>query len=488
MRRHLGSLLVACALAAAPQLASADGYLLGRPPLRVRSRLRGGVGGGVGGAALLSLAPRREAPAAAAAPPRRTAEQVERGLFASLAAMLFFALFSYQLLQMTKDTLLVDACGAEAITFVKVYGVLPASMVFLALHSRMERTAPDGRPRSDAYVKSVLPFISFFALFGGVLYPLRETLHPKALPTPPAFLGFLARAEGLRSVQLLARHWTFALFYIFSELYGNVGVAILFWQFANNVVSMRQARAFYPVLARYTWVAPVLAGQAIVLADRAFRGNFANSIRAITCLVVLSGGTMVALHAAALRASRELARIRPEPMDPSISVSGRARRPRKPGLLRSVLLVCSSPYLLCVAVLVISYGLCMNFTEVLWKTSLRRCYPDLDSYQTFLGWFATALGFSVFAVSLVAPLVLRSFGWQLSALLVPSTMAALALPLYVSAARVDGKSCSRLAVLAGAVHNLASKSLKFTLFDPCARALSAVRRARRPLSPPFAPG
>jgi len=109
----------------------------------------------------------------------------------------------------------------------------------------------------------------------------------------------------------------------------------------------------------------------------------------------------------------------------------------------------------------------MNFTEVLWKTSLVRCFPDVDSYQRFLGWFSTALGLAVFAVSLVAPAALRVLGWHASALTVPAVMGVLALPFFwAAAARVDGPSCSRIAVIAGAVHNLASKSLKFTLFDP----------------------
>lgn len=395
------------------------------------------------------------------------ANHAERRLFVSLGAMLFCALFSYQLLQTTKDTIVVDACGAEAITFIKVYGVLPASMLFLSLHASLSRNAPDGRPRSDAYVMASLPFIVFFLLFGAVLYPLRDRLHPKSLPELPGFLGQLTRSDSLKSVQLLIRHWTYSLFYIFSELYGNVGVAILFWQFANAIVSMRQARRLYPVLSRYTWIAPALAGQAIVLADRVFHGSFTDSMRCVTGLVVLSGLLMLGLHRTALDASRELERLRPEAEDVAISVSAKpGKRARKPGLLQSVLLVSGSPYLACVCVLVLAYGLCMNFTEVLWKTSLQRCYPDLESYQTYLGWFSTALGLTIFAVSLVAPAILRVCGWQTSSLLVPLLMAGLAVPLYASAERAGGSECSPIAVLAGAVHNLASKSLKFTLFDP----------------------
>ena len=37
----------------------------------------------------------------------------------------------------TKDTLVVGACGAESITFLKVYGVLPAATMFMVLYSKM---------------------------------------------------------------------------------------------------------------------------------------------------------------------------------------------------------------------------------------------------------------------------------------------------------------------------------------------------------------
>jgi len=444
--------------------------------VRPASRLRGGLSlPKLGGNALSAKAKAAAAAAEAEEEVRRraavkkAADRIQSRLFVALASMLFCGLLSYQLLQNVKDTILVDACGAEAITFIKVYGVLPASMVFVSVQSQMRRTGPDGRPTSFAYVAVAVPFLLFFVLFAAVLYPLRDKLHPETLPDLPSVLGTLTHAKALRSIQLLIRNWTFSLNYIMSELYGNVCVAILFWQFSNQVVSLRQGRLFYPLLARYTWIAPLLAGQVLVITDKIFHRNFLNSLRFVTGLVLVSGCVMIYMHRVALDASRRLAQIRPEPMDPAITggnIGRRRRKKRAPGLFESLLVIAHSPYLLCIATLVLSYGFCMNFTEVTWKTMVRRCHPDLASYQKFQGWFSTALGLAVFTMSVAAPVITRMCGWHISALIVPMVMAALALPLYASAFHTTGDACERIAVIAGSVHNLASKSLKFTLFDP----------------------
>lgn len=453
---------------------------------RPRPRLDAALLRARGGATTVADVPRALRPDRRAARPAAKGEQqvptgpraevvkaLDRRLFVSLAGMLFFALFSYQLLQSTKDTIIVDACGAEAITFVKVYGVLPTSMLFLSMHTRLPRTADDGRPRTDAYIATVLPFLLFFLVFGLILYPLRHVLHAEELPVLPSLFGSLGSADGLLSLRELARHWTFALYYIFCELYGNVGVSILFWQFCNQVVTLRQAGEFYPLLSRYTWIAPTLAGQALVLSDRLSRGRFEVALKVVTLLVTLSGAMMIALHRSALHTSRALARYERLHADDTVVIGAvKKRKGAKPGLVRSLRIVGSDSYLVCVALIVVCYGLCMNFTEVTWKTLLSNCYPTRGSYQKFLGWFSTFLGLSVWLSSMCAPTLLRVGGWRVGALTPPIVMAALALPLFGIALSTDAVagSCARVAVIAGTVHNLASKALKFTLVDPCARA------------------
>lgn len=40
----------------------------------------------------------------------------------------------------------------------------------------------------------------------------------------------------------LYQHWTFALYYIVSEIYSSVSIGLLFWQFANDVITVDEAK------------------------------------------------------------------------------------------------------------------------------------------------------------------------------------------------------------------------------------------------------
>ena len=61
----------------------------------------------------------------------------EMSKFLSLSLMMFWIVFIFTMTRDTKDTLIVTNCGAEAIAFLKVYGVLPAAALFMMLYAKM---------------------------------------------------------------------------------------------------------------------------------------------------------------------------------------------------------------------------------------------------------------------------------------------------------------------------------------------------------------
>ena len=81
------------------------------------------------------------------------------------------------------------------------------------------------------FYATLAPFIAFYALFGFVLYPLRSVLHPMSLVVP---------TNGLQYPINLLRHWTYALYYIISDVWGSAGIPLLFWSCANDVVPLQQ--------------------------------------------------------------------------------------------------------------------------------------------------------------------------------------------------------------------------------------------------------
>jgi len=149
-----------------------------------------------------------------------------------LGMMFFCILFNYTILRDTKDVLVVTAKGssAEIIPFLKTWVNLPMAIGFMLLYTKLANVLS----KQALFYSVILPFIAFFGAFGFVLYPLSNYIHPEAFADKllnilgPRFLGPLA----------IMRIWSFCLFYVMAELWGSVVISVLFWGFANQVVSL----------------------------------------------------------------------------------------------------------------------------------------------------------------------------------------------------------------------------------------------------------
>ncbi|KAJ1484853.1 TLC ATP/ADP transporter-domain-containing protein [Baffinella frigidus] len=170
--------------------------------------------------------------------------------FFSMSLMMFMIIYIYTTVRDTKDTLVVSQCGAESITFLKVYGVLPAATLFMVYYSKIS-TVFD---KKALFYVTAAPFLAFYALFAWVLYPMRETIH---FPMPANV------DERYKYPVSLLCNWSYSLFYIVSELWGSVGVSVLFWQLANDIIPVWQAQRFYPLFGQLANIAPICAGQTV---------------------------------------------------------------------------------------------------------------------------------------------------------------------------------------------------------------------------------
>ena len=143
--------------------------------------------------------------------------------------LFFFINFNYTILRDTKDALIVTApgSGAEAIPFLKVWGVLPFAIIFMIIYSKLSNIF--SKPK--LFYTTIAFFIAFFAIFALFLYPSRDVLHPTAAADQlQAYLP-----EGFKGLVAFFRNWTYALFYVMSELWGSVAISLLFWGFANDI-------------------------------------------------------------------------------------------------------------------------------------------------------------------------------------------------------------------------------------------------------------
>ena len=145
---------------------------------------------------------------------------------------------------------------------------------------------------------------------------------------------------------------------------------------------------------------------------------------------------------------------------------GKKKKP-KMSMAESAKFLANSRYLRLVAALVLGYGLSINFTEIVWKSLVKKQYPDPLDYQRFIGNFSSAVGLSTCIVIFFGVHVIRILGWRVGALATPTLMAALAAPFFTCVLiGVDNPQRLQVAVAFGTLQSLLSKTAKYALFDP----------------------
>ena len=141
--------------------------------------------------------------------------------FASMSIMMFLFIYVFTTVRDTKDTLVVSNCGAEAIPFLKLYGVMPCATAFIVLYSKLSNVLE----KQTLFYVTLVPFFIFYGVFAFVLFPNRDLIHF------PVVDGATTGGGGaVNAAMNLLRYWSFSLYFIVSELWASAGVPLLFWQ------------------------------------------------------------------------------------------------------------------------------------------------------------------------------------------------------------------------------------------------------------------
>ncbi|MEX0961869.1 MAG: NTP/NDP exchange transporter [Simkaniaceae bacterium] len=388
-----------------------------------------------------------------------------------MLALFFLILFNYTILRDTKDTLIVTAngSGAETITFLKLWGVLPMAILFMIIYSKLSNVLS----KKALFYTTVSPFIVFFAIFSTVLYPLRDVLHPNALcdslqnSLPQGFMGFIA----------VIRNWTFSLFYIMAELWGSVALSLLFWGFANDTTRTSESKRFYNLFGMGANVALPVSGYVIIKCSN-IRNKLPEGVDAwqvslnlMMGIVVISGLLIMGVYWYINRFVLT---------DPRFSVASNEIKKKKDkpkmSLKESFLYLSKSKYLGCICILVMAYGLSINIVEVTWKGQLKLQYPNPNEYSAFMGMYSSIMGYvSIIMMLFVGGNMIRRKGWGYAAMFTPIVLLISGVCFFSFIMGRDslggliaslGMSPVMLAVVFGTVQNIMSKSSKYSLFDP----------------------
>lgn len=383
--------------------------------------------------------------------------------------MFFCISFNYTILRDTKDTLIVTAAGAEAIPFLKSFGVVPAAILFMLIYAKLSNVLS----RENLFYVTLIPFIIFFGLFAFVMYPARESLLPTA--SAEALKAYLP--GGWSGLAAAYHNWMFSIFYILAELWGSVVLSLLFWGFANQITRVNEAKRFYSLFGLGANIALLVSGPAIIYVSDIRKHLPADvdawqvSLNYLMGMVVIAGIAILAVYWWINRNVLTDTRF----YDPN-EVKGPKKKKAKMSIGESFKFLLTSKYILCLAILVIAYGISINLVEVTWKSQLKLQYPNYNDYSTFMGKFSFVTGFvTILMMLFVGGNLIRSKGWGFAALVTPVVLLITGIGFFgfvifrdhmAGAIAMIGSSPLFLAVIFGAAQNIMSKSAKYSLFDP----------------------
>ncbi len=393
----------------------------------------------------------------------------EHEKFIPMLIMFFLICFNYNLLRATKDALVVTApaSGAEAIPFIKVWGILPCALLFTWIFTRLSNKLK----RENVFYALMSIFLIFFFLFGFILYPLRDHLHPNAFADrlqeilPVGFKGMIA----------MFRNWTFTSFYIMSEMWSTMMMTVLFWGFANEVTTVGDARRFYGLLGISCNFSGVVSGQvSTLLSHHTFNPSLPFGQDAWGQSVFFINGLIIIFGIACMCLFRYL-HVKGYGYQSKTTTA--ATQEIKMGMRKNFAYLAKSKYLICIAVIVLMYNLSLNLVEVVWKDQVKQLYPNPGDFNAYMGQVLTAIGILATTTSIfISGNIIRKFSWTFSAMIPPMILLITGIGFFAFMLFKDSNTATLIAALFGAtplaigvffgsMQNCLSRASKYTLFD-----------------------
>lgn len=388
----------------------------------------------------------------------------------------FFISFDYNVLRTLKDSMLITAksSGAEVIPFIKVWGVFPGAVLMTLFFAWLSNR----KSFDQVFMIMISIFLVYFAIFTFVLYPIRDFIHPHEFAErlqvllPAGFKGLIA----------MIRYWSFSLFYVMSELWSSAILSMLFWGFANQVTKIGEAKRFYGLFGVAANFSGIFAGQISV-----FCCNFTKkggvfpigedawhqSLVMMISLILLAGViTLFLFRWMQVHVLTDKRFYDPENVKTEGEVKG------KLSFKESFSYLMNSRYFLCIALVVISYNLIINLTEVIWKHEVKELYPDPNDYSLYMNEIVSIIGAVATLSSLfLAGNAIRRFGWTFTAMITPiilfTTSAGFFFFFFMNGTGVAsmtalswlGLTPLAMTVFFGSAQNILSRGAKYSVFD-----------------------
>lgn len=389
--------------------------------------------------------------------------------FLPMAALMFTILLNQNIIRNMKDSVVMTMVGPEVISFIKIWGELPAGVFFVIIYSKMCNVMTT--ERAFRYIVSF--FLIFFAFFAFVLFPYREYFHPDPAVTDQ----YITLLPHMKWFIVIWSKWSFVLFYIMGELWPIIVFSVLFWQLANKITRTVEAKRFYSFFSLFGQTNSIVAGLVlmyIVSGDHFLAPLFADlndttevTLKSMMVIVLVAGITSLWLHYF----------IENKVIQRSFDIAG-AKAPKRTlslGLFESFKMIIKSRYLGLICLLMIAYSVSVNLIEGLWFAKARELYPATEDFMRYHATVTFWLGIFACTCAWLGSTLIRRFGWFWGAIMTP-TMILLSGGAFFFCVIMEDKleaffidyghlSALSIIVIIGGLQNILGKGTKYSLFD-----------------------
>lgn len=398
----------------------------------------------------------------------------ELAVFVPLASIMFCVLCNFGVVRSLKDSIIVPSLGAEVISFLKLWFVLPSAVIVTLGYAKLSNVFSIQK----IYYIIISFFCSVFILFAYHLYPNQAIYHA----SQETINSFVAQYPYFQWFIKILGNWSYALMYVFADLWSAVVINLLFWQFCNLVVDHATAKRFYPTFGMIGNIGLVFGGSMLVfLSDSSLlpayiskligsEDNVLNSASKAGMADLKSLQAIVLLITAISVASMFLFKIVNNNLKKALSSTAQTEATTSLSIAESIKLILSSKYIMNIVVMVICYGLAINILEGPWKAQIKKLYPEFREYIAFMGKFNIALGATAIFFAFIGNFLFFKFQWIVSALFSPVIIGITGFAFFffiIFGHEIESNIFNPVfaAVFIGSVQNIISKSSKYSIFD-----------------------
>lgn len=383
--------------------------------------------------------------------------------FLPMCFLMFCILFVYAMVRDLKDVFIQTYAiggGVHLLASLKLFFVMPVAIIAVMIFTNLVNKFG----KSKTFYIIISSFLCFYAVFVTIIFPNIDKLQ-----------GSSEQLEHWQNICPVFLHniipcfinWAYTLFYVFSEMWGTMVISLLFWQFANQITKKSEVKRFFGLFSTIGNLGVIFAGNTLkTMANVKNEDAFDAHVKILMCGVLVFGVLIMLIYKYINSVVMKDPRFK---NDDEVS---QKKSKEKVGMMQGVKILYKFKYLRLISVLVVGFGFCNNFVEILLREKMLEVFPTKTAYSNMASNLTIVTGIFSIIANLLSANILRRCKWRTSALATPMillTLGSAFLGLVLWGEKVSpqllGFNVLGLAVAFGISVDALSKSSKFSLFD-----------------------